>query len=876
MNKLLYAAMAAVATLGFSACSSDEPLVGTGDGSGNVTIVAKLPAELSTRDYSNGETATLLKYYVYEQGQTTPVVSVENATINMQTTVDLNLVNGVTYDIVFWAQSPDTEAYTYDPKAQTITVNYDGVKQNDEDRDAFYCVKTITVTGGTTETAELYRPFAQVNFGTSDWEEAPVKSIYGENLSNLQTSLVVSTKLPNVLNVMNGTVSGEEQVTFGINGVPANENFPAGKASANPIFAGCKYVAMDYVLCGTERSVIDLTLNIYAGSEADKKSTVNVPNAPVQANYQTNIYGKLLTAQQSFNVIIMPAFEGIADNIQVWDGTASQPVENPDAKTVTINNASQLAGFAQNVNNGKDYAGYTVSLAADIDLNNLPWTPIGPNSDATNKFRGVFDGKGFTISRMNVRKANVYQSAGLFGSLNGTVRNVKIDNSYVSLNCSGSQSDNGAGFIAGAIYNTGLIENCTVTNSTLESNRYGGGIVGYCYGSANGNTVENCSISATLADESADLNDKVGGIVGYSGEGSGTYNNNVVKDCELLGYRNIGGIAGCVNNGNTVTGNTVSDTSITWTSPTGTSNSDGGGQSNGEIVGRRLGTTTIENNTSSNITMGKMTAVSGYPGLTRDADGAVHASTPQGLASLRTYIANFKGSFNETVMIDADIDGSGMTWNYIWKGGAHPFTFDGKGHTISNLTIDNGLFSGVGGGATETATIQNITFKNCNTTGGWCGTVWAYMYGNVIFNNVHVDNCTVTGEALVGGIVGGYGEGNGADYGATFINCSVTNTTITATGTEYTKAGASQFVGFVDYFMANEVNKAGKFGTKYIKFGEGNRVYNNKCINPAGMIGGGIYTIGWIKNEGAIKNITFDLTNVDTFTDGSVTEPTKQ
>lgn len=870
MNKLLYAALAAAATLGFSACSSEEP-IGIGDGSGNVTIVAKLPAELGTRAYSDGTSATQLKYYVYEQGQTTPVIVEENAKIDITATVNLNLVKGNTYEIVFWAQDPTCKAYQYDQEARTITVDYNGVLQNDESRDAFYCMKTVTVAGGGTQTAELYRPFAQVNFGTSDANEAAVVKAYGENLSGLKSQLVVGTTLPNVLNCANGTVSGEQQVSFGLNGVPQDETFPAGAAGLDPIFDGYEYVAMDYVLCGKERSVIDLTLDIYAGNS--KKNTLSVPNAPVQANYQTNIYGKLLTSTENFNVVIIPAFTGIAANIEVWDGTAAQPVVDETTKTVTINNAAQLAGFAQNVNNGNSYAGYTVKLTDDIDLNNQPWTPIGPNSDSQNKFKGTFDGQGYTISRMNVRKNNVYESAGLFGSLNGTVRNLNITNSFVSLNSSGESSDNGAGFIAGAIYNTGLIENCNVSNSTLECNRYGGGIVGYSSGSANGNTVMSCNISAALADESADLNDKVGGIVGYSDGGSGTYKDNRVVGCSLLAYRNVGGIAGCVNGGNTVTGNTVSETSITYTSPEGTTNSDSGGQSNGEIVGRNINAS-VSDNAAENVTIGKMSNVSGYNGLTRDADGAVHAGTPQGLASLHDYIKSFKGSFNETVKLDADINASGMTWEANWKGGGHPFTFDGQGHTISNLTLVNGMFTGVGGSATENAYVQNITFKNCNTTGGWCGTVWGYMYGNVVFNNVHVDNCTVSGEALVGGMVGGYGEGNGADYGATFNNCSVTNTSITSQDNEYTKAGASQFVGFVDYFMANEVNKAGHFGTKYIKFGEGNRVYNNTCNNPAGMIGGGIYVIGWVKNEGAIKNITFDLTNVNEFLDNSVTEPT--
>ena len=601
MNKLLYATLVVATTLGFTACSSDEPANVTGDGTGNITLVANLPAELATRAYSDGTTATQLKYYVYQQGQNVPVIKEENATINLSTTVSLNLVNGMTYDIVFWAQSPDTEAYTYNATDRTITVNYEGITQNDEDRDAFYCVKTVTVTGGTTENAELVRPFAQVNFGTSDWQEASVKNIFGENLASLSTELTVTTALPNVLNLMSGAVSGTQKVIFGKAGVPSDETFPAGGASANPIFAGCKYVAMDYVLCGKKRSVIDVNMDIYAGET--KMSALNVPNVPVQANYQTNIFGKLLSSAQDFNVVINPSFDGTIDNISVWDGSVKEPVTDDNAKTVTIATGSELAGFAKNVNDGNDYRGYTVTLTDDIDLNGIEWTPIGPNSDASNKFRGVFDGGNHTISNLKVSKSDVDESAGLFGSLNGTVRNVKIDNASISLKSSGDNSDNGAGFIAGAIYNTGLIENCEVSNSVLQSNRYGGGIVGYSYGSANNNKVTDCQISARLGSDLT-VNDKVGGIVGYSGEGNGKYIGNVVTGCSLLGSRNIGGIAGCTQSGNLIKDNIVSNTTVNWTSALGNSNANSGSYSNGPIVGRVIGST-LTDNISDNVTVEK-------------------------------------------------------------------------------------------------------------------------------------------------------------------------------------------------------------------------------------------------------------------------------
>ena len=225
MKKTFLMALAASAALGLNSCSSEEPF-GTGDGSGNISFRAQLPAGLATRAFNDGTSATQLSYYVYEEGATTPIIAVTDATINLQTTVSLSLVNGMSYDVVFWAQSPDCSAYTYDPAARTVKVDYDGVAQNDESRDAFYTVEHVTVTGGTTVDARLTRPFAQLNFGSSDLDEASVKAAFGDNLENLTTALAVTTDVPNVLNLMDGTVSGSPSVSFAANAIPEGETFP--------------------------------------------------------------------------------------------------------------------------------------------------------------------------------------------------------------------------------------------------------------------------------------------------------------------------------------------------------------------------------------------------------------------------------------------------------------------------------------------------------------------------------------------------------------------------------------------------------------------------------------------------------------------------
>ena len=87
-------------------------------------------------------------------------------------------------------------------------------------------------------------------------------------------------------------------------------------------------------------------------------------------------------------------------------GTAVSPYQ--------ISTADQLKLFRDIVNgsNGQtqNRGAYAV-LTADIDLNNEPWTPIGPSDPGS--YTGTFDGKGHTIKNLNVSSSET--CVGLFG-----------------------------------------------------------------------------------------------------------------------------------------------------------------------------------------------------------------------------------------------------------------------------------------------------------------------------------------------------------------------------------------------------------------------------------------------------------------------------
>ena len=399
-----------LATLFAASCAKELVEAPVLNEEAKVTFSVNTP-EIATRAYSDGTTATVLQYAVYnEAGEILPNLTKTDATINGSANVELQLTTGNTYSVIFWAAAEEAP-YTVDFGAKTMTVDYDGALSNDEKRDAFYKYHTFYVTGAQTETIELKRPFAQLNIGTADYA-ASTSAGYTPTASTVTVKNVFST-----LNFATGAVDGETSVTFGENAIPTSETFPV---------LGYEYLAMNYLLVATDKDLVEVEFTYTDGSNA---KTRTVGSVPVQRNYRTNIYGNILTSEVDFNVVIKPEYnepDYEADELQkaaAFGGevTLTEDVVLPSALMVQNNMKINLNG-------------HNITITAEYDANNYEASSVIVNNATL-----VLTGKGeikatnnYTIrnnATMTIDGVTVKNGVMNFGDLTVESGNISNDRS---------------------------------------------------------------------------------------------------------------------------------------------------------------------------------------------------------------------------------------------------------------------------------------------------------------------------------------------------------------------------------------------------------------------------------------------------------------
>ena len=235
-------------------------------------------------------------------------------------------------------------------------------------------------------------------------------------------------------------------------------------------------------------------------------------------------------ADTTVKVTMVPGIE--------WDGTVADGFAGgtgTQADPYLISNGEELAYLSAQVASGNAFAGKHVTLAANLDMGNVAFTPIG--SDAR-RFAGSFDGAYHTIDNLLVSQTTDY--AGLFGCLDtgAAVRRLTVRGSI-----------SGRGYVGGIAgqADSATIEACANYATVTGTSRNVGGIVGRLNGkSAARSTVLRCANFGTISNGTNNFSAGIVGTAYYT----------TLSECYNVGSatgNRVGGILGQTDSNTTVT-----------------------------------------------------------------------------------------------------------------------------------------------------------------------------------------------------------------------------------------------------------------------------------------------------------------------------------
>lgn len=363
MNKKLFLGMfAAAGMLLATSCSNDELDVVQSGNEAQVTFSLGLEGGIATRAISDGKSADVLMYAVFDKNgeRINTIQKVSKTGVTFPTTENITLAKGQTYKVAFWAQDNDCKAYTVSDD-MNVTVNYandENKVNNDETRDAFFKTVEFTVTGSTSIDVELKRPFAQINVGVTkkDWDDAVVSGI------TIAQSSVVIKNAATSLNLLDGTVSGETEVSYSLANIPSDPAILKVDTDGDGEKEEYNWLSMSYILpadatTGYAKTTLENIAFVFSpqnGNYSNIEFNQGLNSVPVQRNWRTNILGKLLTGDITFNIVIDEEFEDDHNvlvpyatiNGVVYSSFADAMAAVQDGETIKLEGETTLDGVA--------------------------------------------------------------------------------------------------------------------------------------------------------------------------------------------------------------------------------------------------------------------------------------------------------------------------------------------------------------------------------------------------------------------------------------------------------------------------------------------------------------------------------------------------
>lgn len=719
LKKLLLFASVASMGLAFSSCSNEIEAPVSGQ-DGMVVFTAKMPGSINSRAYSDGTGADKLSYAVYKAGTDEIVYSstqddAPQAVYNNDLTfrLQLPLVKGQKYDLIFWADKDGNSFYSFDPINKEISISYSGIECNDESRDAFFTAeKEMAVVGAMEKTIQLYRPFAQLNIGTNDLEVAARAGIVPASTQ------VVVKDVYSSLNLFSGEASVPADVEFAPAALPN-----AGKSADDADYekfpvAGYEYLSMNYILTGeqilndnvnsAQKETKDITITI---NDADGKNIneFNVSAVPFQRNYRTNIYGALLTSTVDFVIEVVPDYNKPDNDVEIADIPEGK-VKFDDQLYESIPAAIAAAGEAGveeaiiYVGEGEYIAQNELIVPAGNSIKNLSIVGVGPQTV-------IIKDKGY-----NVKSA------------------IELTFSNLTIRCDGSNYN---GF-----YHSGseLYDNCVIENAL------------FLYGTTA--TFKGCTLNVDPEKYATTYN------VWCYGAGTVDFEDcifnsakSILVYCENSAMSQTVNVKNCVFNGKELQDGKAAievdchRLGAEYSYTLNLDNNKASGYDGGNLSGKQLWN--VKDGEKFTIIENGVEIIQGI--TTPDRNGPIyHINSAEGLEILSALVSN--GSYKDGVLspqtfkgkelvLTADIDLENRDWAPIGsnsqgkdKNSMNWFegTFDGAGHTISNLKCyDEGNYSVAGLFGAVRGNIKNLIIDGADIRSNhYAGALMAYSHNN--------------------------------------------------------------------------------------------------------------------------------------------------
>ncbi len=434
MNKKVYLGMFAAATMLLAtSCSNDELDTVLSGNEATVSFSLGVEGGVQTRAISDGTGANYLVYSVYDAqsnlittiaGSTKGRLEKTDAFTELKETVNLTLAKGQTYTVVFWAQNKLCTAYNTDDLTK-VTINYTG-NNNDESRDAFFATETFEVTGDATIDVDMKRPFSQLNVGVTkaDWDEAVNSTVTitksSVKVKGVANTIDLRTGKASVTNETDGATDATLEIEYTQGDIPsAAEPLTVdvnrdGKIATDES-ESFHWISMSYLLVndasedGAAKALVDVEFTFYPKS-SDRQNIVlaDLNNIPVQRNYRTNILGKFLTGDQTYNIVISPAYTNNLLNKDPYspESVLERNLADPEVSEIT---------FTEDLDFGTSYL--TVTHDVTIDMANHALTAGGLSSK---NYGTVVENCSLTINNANIKNGGVYVNNGTLIYNNGS------------------------------------------------------------------------------------------------------------------------------------------------------------------------------------------------------------------------------------------------------------------------------------------------------------------------------------------------------------------------------------------------------------------------------------------------------------------------